>query len=365
MATIVERKKKDGSASYLAQIIRRGHGLKESRTFSTRKAAEAWAKMREKEIASDLSEGRSPLSQKAQAVTLGDAIDKYILESKKEIGKTKEQCLRTIRKEYRIADKRCDQITSKDLVAFAQELHNRPGLGSASTAGNYLSHLSAVFKVARVAWGMPLDKRAMEDAMEACKSLGTIAKSGKRDRRPTLAELDAIMQHLADKLAYRPKSGPMHRVTAFAIFSTRRQDEICRITWADYEPDAKRVMVRDMKHPGDRVGNDVWVKLPDPACAIIDAMPKVSDRIFPYTADAVSAAFTRACKALDIRDLHFHDLRHEGASRLFEMGWNIPHVMEVTGHRTWNSLQRYTHLRETGDKFEGWTWVDAVTTPAT
>jgi integrase len=365
MATIVERKRKDGTPSYLAQIIRRAHGLKESKTFPSRKAAEAWAKKREREIGTDLAEGRSPLSQKAQAVTLGDAIDKYLKESVKEIGDTKAQCLRTIRNEYSIAEKQCDRITSQDLVALVAELHKRPGLKSASTAGNYLSHLSAVFKVARVAWGMPLDKRAMEDAMEACKALGTVAKSEKRDRRPTLPELDKLMQHFANKLAYRPKSCPMHRVTAFAIFSARREDEICRITWGDYQPDAKRVMVRDMKHPGDKVGNDVWVNLPDPACAIIDAMPKVSDRIFPYTADAVSAAFTRACKALGIPDLHFHDLRHEGASRLFEMGWNIPHVMEVTGHRTWSSLQRYTHLRETGDKFAGWTWIDKVTAPAT
>lgn len=364
MATIVERKKKDGSASYLAQIIRRGHGLKESRTFPSRKAADAWAKAREKEIAADLADGRSPVTQKAKAVTLGDAIDKYLLESKKEIGKTKEQCLQTIRNEYDIAGKRCDQITSQELVAFVAELHNRPGLKSASTAGNYLSHLSAVFKVARVAWGMPLDKRAMEDAMEACKSLGTIAKSGKRDRRPTLPELDKIMQHFADKLAYRPKSCPMHRVTAFAIFSARREYEICRITWADYQPEAKRVMVRDMKHPGDKVGNDVWVNLPDPACAIIDSMPKVSDRIFPYTADAVGTAFTRACKALAIRGLRFHDLRHEASSRLAEMGWSIPHIAEVTGHRSWGTLQRYTHVRQTGDKFAEWPWIAKVTTPA-
>lgn len=364
MATIVERKRKDGTSTFLAQIIRRAHGLKESKTFPSRKAAEAWAKKREKEIASDLSEGRSPLTQKAQAVTLGDAIDKYVKESLKEIGKTKAQCLQTIRKEYNIADRRCDQITSADLVAFAQELHARPGLKSASTVGNYLSHLAAVFRVARTAWNMPLDRRAMEDAQEACKALGTVAKSKERSRRPTLDELDSIMQHFADKIAFRPKSCPMHRVTAFAVFSARRQDEICRITWADYQPDAKRVLVRDMKHPGDKLGNDTWVELPDPACAIIDAMPKASDRIFPYTADAVSAAFTRACKALEISDLHFHDLRHEGASRLFEMGLNIPQVAQVTGHRTWQSLQRYTHLRQTGDKLAGWKWIPVVTAPA-
>jgi integrase len=49
-------------------------------------------------------------------------------------------------------------------------------------------------------------------------------------------------------------------------------------------------------------------------------MPKVGDRVFPYTTDAICAAFTRACRVLGIEDLHFHDLRHEGVSRLFEIG---------------------------------------------
>ncbi|WP_244133623.1 tyrosine-type recombinase/integrase [Burkholderia gladioli] len=51
--------------------------------------------------------------------------------------------------------------------------------------------------------------------------------------------------------------------------------------------------------------------------------------------------------------MHFHDLRHEGASRLFEMGLNIPHVAAVTGHRSWSSLKRYTHLRHVGDRRGG------------
>ena len=85
--------------------------------------------------------------------------------------------------------------------------------------------------------------------------------------------------------------------------------------------------------------------------------PQNGDCIFPYTTDAISAAFTRACKLLGIDDLHFHDLRHEGVSRLFEAGWNIPHVALVSGHRSWASLQRYSHIRQRDDKFAGWKWL--------
>jgi len=49
-------------------------------------------------------------------------------------------------------------------------------------------------------------------------------------------------------------------------------------------------------------------------------------------------------------------MRHEGISRLFEMGWTIPQVASVSGHQSWQSLKRYSHLRHNGDKYAGWRW---------
>ena len=148
----------------------------------------------------------------------------------------------------------------------------------------------------------------------------------------------------------------MHRIIPFALYSTRRQEEITRILWSDLEIEHRRVMVRDMKNPGDKLGNNVWVDLPDEALAVLDLIERTDDRIFPFGTDAISASFTRACHRLGIEDLHFHDLRHEGISRLFEMGWNIPHVAAVSGHRSWTSLKRYTHIRESGDRWTGDWW---------
>jgi integrase len=198
--------------------------------------------------------------------------------------------------------------------------------------------------------------------MIVAKKLGLTQKSRDRDRRPTLDELDQLMAHFLDRSIRRPSSVPMHRVIAFAIFSTRRQEEITRIKWADLDKEGKRVLVRDMKNPGEKIGNDVWCDLPDPALAIIEAMPKHASQIFPYSTDAISAAFTRATRFLGIEDLRFHDLRHEGVSRLFEIGYNVPHAAAVSGHRSWTSLKRYTHLRQTGDKFADWAWNAEVTT---
>jgi integrase len=111
-----------------------------------------------------------------------------------------------------------------------------------------------------------------------------------------------------------------------------------------------------VKHPGDKDGNDTWCDLVPEAAALIESMPRAAKEIFPYSTDGISAAFPCACQLLGIGDLHFHDLRHEGVSRLFEMGWNIPHVAAVSGHRSWVSLKRYTHLRQVGDKYANWKW---------
>jgi integrase len=111
-----------------------------------------------------------------------------------------------------------------------------------------------------------------------------------------------------------------------------------------------------MKHPGEKIGNDQWCDVPSEANGFMGEL-QTAGRIFPYSEDAVGANFTRACQFLEIDDLHFHDLRHEGISRLFEMGWTIPRAATVSGHRSWQSLQRYSHLRQTGDKWAGWKWL--------
>jgi integrase len=47
---------------------------------------------------------------------------------------------------------------------------------------------------------------------------------------------------------------------------------------------------------------------------------------------------------LAIKDLHFHDLRHEATSRLFERKFSIVEVQQVTLHESWKTLQRYVNL---------------------
>ncbi len=351
MGTIVARTRKDGSVGYHAQVAvqRDGQLHRETKTFDRRPAAAAWLKKREAELQAPGAIARARIEDP----TLGAVIDRYIAESRRTLGKTKAQVLRAI-KGFDLAEKRCSQIGSAEIVAFAQELSNGR---QPQTVGNYLAHLGTVVALARPAWGYPLDPAAVTTAQPVLKRLRLTAKSRQRDRRPTLDEMDRLMRHFGEARRRRPSSNPMQAIIAFALFSTRRQDEILRITWADLDVDGARVLVRDMKNPGEKIGNDVWCELPPEALAIALAMPRTDARIFPFSTDAVSAAFTRTCAILGIEDLHFHDLRHEGVTRLFEMGRTVPLAASVSGHRSWQSLQRYSHVRKVGDRWENWPWL--------
>ena len=62
-------------------------------------------------------------------------------------------------------------------------------------------------------------------------------------------------------------------------------------------------------------------------------------------ANSITKAFSRVCKSADIKDLRFHDLRHEAASRFFELGLGIMEVSAIAGHKDLSMLRRYTHLK--------------------
>lgn len=353
MGTIVDRPRADGTTAYMAKIILKRKGKvvhRETKTFDRRQAANAWIVKREEELSKPGEIERT----KTPSVSLAQVIKKYKQESVSPIRRTKAQVLTSIL-EFDIANKPCDEIASHDIIEFATQLSKTR---KPQTVGNYLSHLSEVFTVARPAWNYPLDRRAMDDAQIVARRLGLIGRSDTRDRRPTLDELDKLMSHFAGR---KVDAAPMLKITAFALFSTRRQEEITTIAWADLDEQHSRVMVRDMKNPTEKTGNNVWVDLPEPALKIIQSMPRTEAQIFPYLPDTIGTAFRDAVKLLGIHDLHFHDLRHEGISRLFEMGLSIPHVAAVSGHRSWQNLKRYTHIRQTGDKYAGWEWLEKVT----
>lgn len=379
MGSLTERTSKSGGPSTWCAQIRRKEAGREvfsvSKTFERKAAAKAWMKKKEEELDRPGGLDRAIAAKKMGAhgrPTLRMAIQRSIEESNKEFKKTKAQVLRSVCTDD-IADMACEDIRSEHIVNYAQRLllgdaggDDRRAGDSAqrrepSTVGNYLSHLATVFGIARPAWGYPLDSRAMDDAMIVCKMLGYIAKSNQRTRRPTLEELNRLMKYFLDGWERRPSSIPMHRVVAYAIFSTRRLAEICRQTWEDLG--IETTMVRAMKHPGSPNGKDTETLITPQAFAIANAMPRINDRVFPFNPDSISTAFTRACAELGIEDLHFHDLRHDGISWMSERNIGLAIVKAHSGHRTLASLDRYNNIKRVGDKYADWKWLPVITEP--
>jgi integrase len=69
------------------------------------------------------------------------------------------------------------------------------------------------------------------------------------------------------------------------------------------------------------------------------------ERVIPMSGNAVRLAFEHLRVRAGMPGLHFHDLRHEAVSRLFEKKLNVVEVAAISGHRELRMLSRYTHLR--------------------
>jgi len=221
------------------------------------------------------------------------------------------------------------------------------------TAASYMTMLSSSLK-----WAAERDEDVpygvIIRAMKVLWHDEILARSEARDRRATLGELDMIFDAV---LANKRQKIPVITISVFAIFSCRRLSEICRLRWSDLNVADRKILVRDMKHPRKKKGNNVWVKLPPQAMKIILSMPRTSEFIFPYNPRSVGTAFRRHRQRVGIDDLRFHDLRHEGISRLFEKGKRDHFVMQTSGHESRECLDRYVNIEKKGDKFKKWDWV--------
>jgi len=338
MGTIAARTRKDGSIGYTAQIVVRRGGrtvASQAQTFDDRNLAQIWLASNEPKLrAADQNASRAE-------PTVGDLITKTLTAQQNSLGRTKSQVLRASLG-HNIAKIPMTSLSATDLVSFARTLGKTR---KPQTVQNYLSHLSNLLDQAPT-----VDANLTRQALRSARHGGLVAKSAKRHRRPSLEELDRLMQYFAQR-SERCAALPMHRVIAFALFSTRRQDEIVRLTWADLEPGLLHLRPATAAAPG------TWCSLPPEAERLALAMPVTGARIFPYSADAISAAFTRACKVLAIDDLHFQDLRNEGIARLFDLGWQMPQVAKVSGHRAWASLQHFATQPPAGDQYAQWPWL--------
>jgi integrase len=336
MPTITARKRKDGTTAYRAEvrIMRDGkQAFKAVQTFDSKPQARAWAAALEAEW-----ETRA-MTPERPSHTVATVIRKYLerLDGLQSVGRTRRAVLAAAARSE-LGAKTAADVAAADLICYAEQ-RRAAGAGPATVLIDY-SCLRTLFAEAKPLLGLALDDTAFRDARPLLVKLGLIALPARRKRRPLDVELDRLLAHFRKRSQHVAALLPMADIVEFAVYTCLRQGEICRVTWADLDETRRTLIVRNRKAPQGKEGNDQEIPLLGPALAVALRQPRDSARIFPYDPRSVSAAFTRVCAALGIEDLHFHDLRREGASRLLEMGYTIPEVATVTGHRDLNILWR-------------------------
>lgn len=346
MAGIVARQRKDGTTGYTARVrLREGQTVvyQETKTFSSKAAARGWAKRREIEL-----ENPGALAMARQGDTSLACVIRWYIDTFGSISKwqrTKQSALEFLEK-HPIGQVDVLRLSSQRLIDHIR--CRREGGICAATAANDLIWIGLVLESAQAARGLAVDLKEIETASLICRKLRLTGKSERRERRPTNEELARLDEYFYRRDRHRSSIIPMRTLMWYAIESTRREAEISRLEHADNNETARTGILRDAKHPRAKDGNHQPFKYPPKAWEIVQCQPVTGPFIFPYDPKGISTAFTRACEFLGIADLHFHDLRHEAISRLFEAGYDIHEVPMFSLHRSWKDLKRYTNLRPEG-----------------
>lgn len=310
-------------------------------TFDTKKAAQAWANTVERELDQLKASG----VMEARGVTVGDLVDRYVRElyPLKPWGRSKSADLRRLHRD--LGSRLVSELTSFAITDYFRKRHAK-GSGPVVISAQ-AGYLVLVLEVARTVWHLDVPLQAAKDARMALAKVRLISRGNRRDRRVS----DGEVQKLIAFLEKQNSSLPMPDIVRFSLATSMRISEICRLRWQDLNTVARTVIIRDRKHPTDKIGNDQIVPLLNvtgfDALEVVKRQPRGGPLIFPANPRTATQKFTAAVKATKLDDLHLHDLRHEAISRLFAAGYRIEEVALVSGHRDWAMLKRYTHVRAT------------------
>jgi integrase len=324
--------------SYRALVRRKGHPTY-CKTFRTKKQAENWAAS----IEVDINKGTAPApgSVLGRKLLLSEVLQAYreLRDRSRPISDTSNEHYMLEHLVDGLGERDAASLTPQDLVGFCT-MRKEEGAGP-YTCNMEISKLGTAMRYAAMALKVTLPS-VVADARPLLTHLGLIGGGGRRERRPTEDELIAVVDWLE-----RNKGTLFADIVRFAVATAMRRGEIERLVWSDVDRDRRLILVRDRKDPRKKKGNDQWLPLLADAWAVLERQTRgqAEDPIFPIGASTVSKYFTEACRELEIPDLHFHDLRHDGTSRLFEQGFEIQQVALVTGHKDWRHLRRYTNLR--------------------
>jgi len=135
---------------------------------------------------------------------------------------------------------------------------------------------------------------------------------------------------------------PFDDIIRFALETGMRREEIATMEWPNI--DLKQGIVH---LPKTKNGAPRSVPLSPTAIQILKStLRRINGTVFGMSKDAITRAMTVTRRKAGVKDVRFHDLRHEATSRFFEnTDLDIMEISAITGHKSLQMLSRYTHLR--------------------
>lgn len=200
---------------------------------------------------------------------------------------------------------------------------------SPSTVRLEMCLLSHVFEIAMIEWG-ECDENPVLKVRKPKTPPG-------RERRMTSREERLILRY-----CHSFSNQELYSIVVIALETAMRQGEILNLQWEHLNlktrvahlPETKNGTKRDV--PLSIRARDAFIKLG----------VQSKGRIFKYTSEGIKSTWRNMLQKIEIEDLHFHDMRHEAISRLFELGTlDLMEIASISGHKSLSMLKRYTHLK--------------------
>lgn len=336
MANIEKRTNDDGSTSYRVKIRLKGHAP-ESATFNRLTDAREWAKKTEADIKAGRHFGISKRHTLKELLDRYEASEKYRKLKSGDSVKARLVWWRDLHGDSLLSD------MTPDVIAKARDkLKETPkqlggGIRSNADVNRTLAALSSAcsYCVTELGW---LERNPLERVSKGSESKGRV-------RFLDDAELPRFLTACRES-----KSDSLYLAVVLSLTTGGRQSEVMGLRWPQIDLKRRTAMLGDTKNGDARV-----LPLSGEAIGLLQERAKVrslaDDRIFPPTAAAKKAAyldlrqpFAAALKVAEIKDFHWHDLRHTAASYLAMAGTSPLEIAKILGHRTMAMVARYSHL---------------------
>jgi integrase len=166
-----------------------------------------------------------------------------------------------------------------------------------------------------------------------------------------LADIDPVVQQPVNVACI-----PFGALTDFAFLDGMRKEEILSLQWKNVDL-INGFILLDVTKNGHRSEIPINSNLKATFQNIIrridtdyvfyeEAIEHVDGKEFRKAKrfGNIRKSFLTACRKANIRDFHFHDLRHCFASHLVMAGVDITSVKELLGHQSLAMTMRYSHL---------------------